>query len=232
MAARKMKLRISTCIVMLALSTHGAAALTSVADRDPINTDLARDARTADAPATTSIPLDRTSPASAIVTLVAQRTPDANPLWAVPLSALSSTRDRPIFSSSRRPPPSAVAPAAVPKAAAAPRPTEPERPQLALVGTIANGLEQFGIFLNQSTAAALRLKIGEEFQGWKLSSVQGREATLEKDQQVVVLSLPQPGTAAPAALSRLNIVPQPIPGQPQLLSAPQPRRRAQPNRQM
>ena len=78
-------------------------------------------------------------------------------------------------------------------AAAPPKPREPERPQLSLVGTIAGGDEGFGIFLDQSTKAALRLKIGEDYQGWKLRSVQGREATLEKDQQAVTLALPQPG---------------------------------------
>jgi hypothetical protein len=36
-----------------------------------------------------------------------------------------------------------------------------------------------------------RLKVGQDHQGWKLRSVQGREAILEKDQQVVPLALPQ-----------------------------------------
>ena len=62
-----------------------------------------------------------------------------------------------------------------------------------MVGTIASDDEGFGIFLDQSTKAVLRLKVGEDFQGWKLRSVQGREATLEKDRQVVTLALPQPG---------------------------------------
>src|SRR5690349_1383979 len=31
-----------------------------------------------------------------------------NPLWAVPLSALTATQERPVFSVSRRPPPRAV----------------------------------------------------------------------------------------------------------------------------
>jgi hypothetical protein len=230
-----MRLGFFACMVALALAANGGAVSTSVAATDPVETDLAGDARVADAPATVWIPEDRAGRAQPDVPRAEPAEPQTagpNPLWAVPLSALASTRDRPIFSSSRRPPPSAAAPSAVPKAAAAPKPKDPERPPLALVGTIANGEERFGIFLNQSTATALRLKIGEDFQGWKLSSVQGREATLEKDQQVVVLSLPQPGTSPPAALSRLNIVPPPLPGQPQLLSAPQPRRRAQPNRQM
>jgi hypothetical protein len=76
---------------------------------------------------------------------------------------------------------------------AIPKPREPERPQLTLVGTIASDEEGFGIFLDQSTKAVLRLKVGEDFQGWKLRTVQGREAALEKDQRVVTLALPQPG---------------------------------------
>jgi hypothetical protein len=126
-----------------------------------------------------------------------ERTPSANPLWAIPLATLSNTRERPIFSSSRRPPPAAVAPVPVAKAPPPP-PKSPraERPQLSLVGTIASGDEGFGIFVDQTTKAALRLKIGEDYQGWRLRSVQGREVTLERDQQTAILSLPQPGTGA------------------------------------
>ena len=71
------------------------------------------------------------------------------------------------------------------------------RPQLSLVGTVGGGEESFGIFVDPNTKAALRLKIGEDYQGWKLRSVQGREVMLERDMQSAVLSLPQPGIAAP-----------------------------------
>src|SRR5882757_2196373 len=58
-----------------------------------------------------------------------------NPLWSIPLSVLTATQERPIFSASRRPPPRAVAsppiqPVIVPVA----MPVEPERPALALIG--------------------------------------------------------------------------------------------------
>ncbi len=130
-----------------------------------------------------------------------ERTPSANPLWAIPLATLSNARERPIFSSSRRPPPAAVASVPVPKAPPPPpKPPRAERPQLSLVGTIA-GDESFGIFIDQTTKAALRLKIGDDYQGWRLRSVQGREVTLERDQQTAILSLPQPGTGT-AGLGR------------------------------
>jgi hypothetical protein len=194
-----MMLRLAIGIMVLVASAHCASALTSVAATDPLADGVAEDAR-AGSPAAPAIWTKPAAPAQVpVVTApaapapVAERALSANPLWAIPLSALSGTRDRPIFSASRRPIPPAVAPAAVPKVAAVPRPREPERPQLSLVGTIASGDEGFGIFLEQSTKAALRLKVGDDYQGWKLRSVHGREATLEKDQQVVTLALPQPG---------------------------------------
>jgi len=131
-----------------------------------------------------------------------EHTPSANPLWPIPLATLSNTRERPIFSSSRRPLPAAVAAAPVAKAPPPPpKPPRAERPQLSLVGTIAGDDESFGIFIDQTTKAALRLKIGDDYQGWRLRSVQGREVTLERDQQTAILSLPQPGTGA-AGLAR------------------------------
>src|SRR5262245_1587560 len=65
----------------------------------------------------------------------------ANPLWAVTLTSLSVTRERPIFSPSRRPPqPPAIAappPAKPPPPPPPAKAAEPERPSLTLVGTIA-----------------------------------------------------------------------------------------------
>ncbi len=125
----------------------------------------------------------------------------ANPLWAIPLTKLSDTRERPIFSPSRRPPPTIAAAVPVQKAPPPPRPVRIEPPQLALVGTISSDNQSFGIFIDQSSKAALRLRIGEDYQGWKLQSVQGRDATLQRDQQTAVLSLAQPGTGAPPAVA-------------------------------
>jgi len=122
----------------------------------------------------------------------------ANPLWAVPLAVLRNTRERPLFTSSRRPPPPAVAEVRV--AAPPPAPPKPprvERPQLSLLGTIVGSDQSFGIFVDQTTKAVLRLKIGEDYQGWKLRAVQGREATLVRDQQTTILSLPKPGSFTP-----------------------------------
>jgi hypothetical protein len=194
--------------MFLVASAHSAAALTSIAATDPLNADVADDMR-AGSPAAPAIWAQPAAQATAAPAPVPERAPSANPLWGIPLTSLSGTRDRPIFSSSRRPPPPAVAPAAISKVAAVPKPREPERPQLSLVGTIASDDERFGIFLDQSTNAALRLKVGEDYQGWRLRSVQGREATLEKDQQVVTLALPQPGAGQVVSEVRNEVRPPP-----------------------
>lgn len=118
----------------------------------------------------------------------------ANPLWSIPLKQLSNTRDRPVFSPSRRPPPEVAAEPVAARPPPPPRKREVQPPPLSLVGTIAGDEEGFGIFVDQSTKASLRLKIGEDFQGWTLSSIRGRDVTMEKDGQGAVLSLPQPGS--------------------------------------
>jgi hypothetical protein len=194
-------------ILLLLASVHDAAAATAIAAADPLDVGEAQDAR-AGSPAASAIWANSAAPEQVQVVTAppapapAERALSANPLWGIPLASLSGTRDRPIFSSSRRPPALAVAPAAIAKVVAPPKPREPERPPLSLVGTIASGEEGFGIFLDQSTRAALRLKLGEDYQGWKLRAVQGREATLEKDQQAITLALPQPGVGQPASDAR------------------------------
>ncbi|WP_157676638.1 hypothetical protein [Afipia sp. GAS231] len=213
-----MMLRLAMGIVVLALPPHGTSALTSaIADA------LSDDARLLGSPATPAVWEKSVAPedvvrAPAVAVPMQDRTLSGNPLWAIPLIVLSGTRERPIFSPSRRPPAAKPNPIHKP-VASAPKPQEPEHPQLSLVGTIATSYESFGIFLNPSTKAALRLKTGDYYQGWKLGSVQARQATLEKDQQTVTLTLPQPGSGQPA-----NDVPS-LSGSGRLLSALSPARR-------
>ncbi|MGJ4957108.1 hypothetical protein ACQR1H_15795 [Bradyrhizobium sp. HKCCYLRH2015] len=118
----------------------------------------------------------------------------ANPLWDVPISTLSATRDRPIFSASRRPPPVA-APVTVMRAPPPAPPREPERPNLQLVGTVIGDEESFGIFVDAASQASLRLRVGASHEGWVLQSLRPREASLLKAPETVTLQMPQLGTA-------------------------------------
>jgi general secretion pathway protein N len=116
--------------------------------------------------------------------------------FAIPLSELSATRERPIFSPLRRPPSPAVAAAPyVPPQSA--KPVEPERPQLFLIGTIAGDKGGLGIFLDYSTDTILRLKAGEGYKGWILREVRSREIVLEKGDNTATLPLPAPSSARP-----------------------------------
>ena len=124
------------------------------------------------------------------------RAPSANPLWAIPLRKLTETRDRPLFSPSRRPPPVVVAKAAPPPPPPPAKPPEPEKLQLALVGTILGADDEgIGVFLNAANMGSFRLKTGEEHQGWVLRAIRPREVELVRGQQVTVLQLPvhEPG---------------------------------------
>jgi hypothetical protein len=133
-----------------------------------------------------------------------QQAPSPNPLWAIPIKQLSATRDRPIFSPSRRPPPAAVVgPPAVVAVSPVQKPKEPDRPQLSLLGTIVNGDDGFGIFMDQTTKVPLRLKIGDAHQGWTLRAIKAGLGTLKKGQESVVLAFPKPAADEKGGAERL-----------------------------
>jgi general secretion pathway protein N len=187
-------------LTLLALSVHRVAPAAAVSS-DALDADVADEARPNRPPAVSSAPA---VPVTAVRVVAPAKTPSANPLWGVPLGRLSGTRDRPIFSPSRRPPPVAIAEPALVKPP--PQITEVEPPQLSLVGTIASGDEGFGIFLDRSTKTALRLKLGENHQGWKLRAIRGPEVTMEKGELEAVLALPQPGAGQPTG----EVHPRPV----------------------
>jgi hypothetical protein len=128
--------------------------------------------------------------------------PSGNPLWAVPLASLSATRERPIFSPMRRPPAVPSVAAANPAVRIPERTREPERPQLALVGTIIGDKDAFGVFVDDATKSVVRLRRGDDYHGWILQNIHGREATLQKDEQTTTLSLPRLSEEFARSISR------------------------------
>ena len=145
---------------------------------------------------------------------------NGNPLWTVFLKQLSATRDRPIFSPSRRPPPMIAAPVA-----AAPKPAvviyQPERPQLNLVGTIVGKDAAIGIFIERATRKAILLKLGQSHNGWTLISIAADAARLERFQQSVTITMREHDDQdRPRASS------PPVPRPPQSGAAASPRRAA------
>ena len=119
----------------------------------------------------------------------------ANPLWDMPLAQLPVTQERPIFLRSRRrpsPPPAFVAPVAFQQPS---KPPEPEHPAVSLVGTVVGTDVLMGIFLDKATNKIVRLRLGEEHQGWVLRQIRAREVTLAKDVEEILALDPPPGAA-------------------------------------
>jgi general secretion pathway protein N len=134
----------------------------------------------------------------------ARRAPDqsakpraGNPLWTVPLSDLSATGDRPLFSASRRPPIVAVPTVAAPPKQEAVAPPPPERPLFTLIGTIVSPRASLAMLQGSNGDAIFRLRIGEESDGWGVRGIDLRSIVVVKGAQSVKLDLPRPDGAPP-----------------------------------
>jgi general secretion pathway protein N len=127
-----------------------------------------------------------------------------NPLWTVPLSALSGTRDRPLFSASRRPPIVAVPIAAPPPKQEVLAPPPPERPLLTLIGTIVSPKASVAMLQGSDAEAVSRLRIGQENDGWRVRGISFRSIVVEKGALSVELNLPRP-TETPGESSSPSI---------------------------
>ena len=138
-------------------------------------------------------PGDDREPEAGSRATVQERVETGNPLWAIPLSTLAVTRDRPIFSPSRRPPPPPSVAPVVYAPPPTPSPAEPDHPLLTLLGTIVGETERIGIFMDQATQNVVRLKTGQDHAGWVLLSVEGREVRFEKGSRAATLALPARG---------------------------------------
>ncbi len=125
-----------------------------------------------------------------------------NPLRGVTLESLSATKERPLFSATRRPPPPAAAiqpdTSPPPAQVQAPGSSEPEGPPLALIGTITGAGRPVAVLFNKLTRVVSTTHEGDEALGWRITTVLERSATAEKDGVTVRLNLPRPGDPANA----------------------------------
>jgi len=166
--------------VLTGLSPEVPAATSSTSD--VLSTDRAIDA--AD-----SVDFGSVKPIAGPSRQGAKPLPGGNPLWSVPLSMLPVTRDRPIFSASRRPPQQAVVTPPIEQVRAPPPPASPEHPPLALIGAVVGDSDAIAVFLDRSNQKIVRLRQGDSHAGWEVSSVHGREVTLKKADQTETLAL-------------------------------------------
>jgi hypothetical protein len=118
--------------------------------------------------------------------------PKGNPLWAIPMSKLSATHDRPLFSPSRRPPPPTISAAPEPPPPTLVKPVAPEGPSFKLVGTIIGEDNRIGIFMSEASQTTIRIREGEGDSGWTLRSIDPHSAVFEGYGRMVTIAFPDP----------------------------------------
>lgn len=109
-----------------------------------------------------------------------------NPVAALSLDQLSATRDRPLFTPSRRAPQplivSSVRPPAPP-----PPPTPP--PKIELQGTILNADDSLAVVVSSADNQTMRLRLGDEVGGWKVIVIDQRKLVLAHDERVAEFTM-------------------------------------------
>jgi hypothetical protein len=109
----------------------------------------------------------------------------ANPLQAQSLDRLSATRDRPLFSLSRRP-----VPPPPPPVVRAPEPVPPPPPpSLTVVGIVLDGEGARAIVRSGMGMKSERVQIGDDIGGWTVSQIEGRRLVLSLGEQLATFTL-------------------------------------------
>jgi general secretion pathway protein N len=108
----------------------------------------------------------------------------ANPLQAQSLDRLAVTRDRPLFSPSRRPVPPPPPPVERAPEAAPP----PPAPNVTVVGIVIDA-EGAHAIVRSGTAPIERLQIGDVIGGWKVSQIEGRRLVLSLDDRSATFTM-------------------------------------------
>jgi general secretion pathway protein N len=115
-----------------------------------------------------------------------------SPLAAYPLDRLSATRERPLFSPSRRPP--AAPPAPIMAAAPPPAP-----PKLILFGIVMDADDARAVVGVGTGDKTRRVRIGDDIGGWRVTQIEERQLVLSLDDRSATYTLfsGQPGNGQP-----------------------------------
>ena len=103
-----------------------------------------------------------------------------SPLAAQPLDRLSATRERPLFSPTRRPP----APPPPVVQAPEPPPPPPPPPDVALFGIVMDGDEAQAVVRAGAADKMMRVRVGDDIGGWKVAQIDGRRLILSLDDRI------------------------------------------------
>jgi general secretion pathway protein N len=189
MAARTMSKALLSCVAAVTILTVQPSQSAGL-DRPGLVATLEKTPAIELTPATKAVDEPEAPPARNADPLASR----GNPLWAIPVRALAATRDRPLFSASRRPPPPVIPEA--PDPAPHPMPVaikaaEPERPPVVLVGTIVSADARIAVLLNQTTKLVVQVREGDAESGWRVKAVSPRSTVMERGDKTVALEFPR-----------------------------------------
>jgi hypothetical protein len=121
-----------------------------------------------------------------------------NPVAALSLAQLSATRERPLFSPSRRAPSRPVLAIVSPPPILPPVPP----PIIVLYGTIIDADEAIAIVFHSSTGQTRHVHIGDVIDGWKVDGIDERKLVLSLENRTAVFSMFADKTPKGALASR------------------------------
>jgi hypothetical protein len=107
-----------------------------------------------------------------------------NPLAARPLDDFAATRDRPLFTPSRRP---FVAPAVA--RAEAPPPPPPPPPELTFFGTLVDADGASAIVRGGPSEKPVHVHVGDMVGGWKIAKIDDRQIVLSRDERAITFTM-------------------------------------------
>jgi general secretion pathway protein N len=110
----------------------------------------------------------------------------SNPVELQPFPELAATRDKPLFSPTRRPPPKPVAPVARQE----PPPPPPPPPSVVVLGIVSeNGDGRAAIRAGGKGDKVIRVRAGDDVSGWKVDRVEPRRLVLTQGERSVDFAL-------------------------------------------
>jgi len=130
-----------------------------------------------------------------------------NPAVPAPLDRLSATRERPLFSPTRRPPAAPAPPSVI----GAERVPLAPPPTVALIGIVLNAEGAQALVRAGPADRPVRLRRGDEIGGWKVTEIDRRQLVLSLDGRSVTVTLFTPGRVKRIASGDAGIPRPPIP---------------------
>lgn len=104
--------------------------------------------------------------------------------------SLQATRERPLFSPTRRPPPPSAADEPV---AGTPEPMTAPPPSIKVSGIIVGSDRRIAIVTVGQTGSALHVSVGSDIAGWKVSAIEARRIELRHEARSMIVVLPEAG---------------------------------------